>query len=48
MKKCIEIKTDKTHKDLPAISLPTILGCNSRCLAPKIDELGCVVNLNSV
>ena len=47
MKNCIEIKTYKTHKDLSTISIPTILVCNIRSLAPKIDELGCVINLNS-
>ena len=43
----ILIKTYKTHKDLSTISIPTILVCNIRSLAPKIDELGCVMNLNS-
>ena len=28
-------------------TIPTILVCNIRSLAPKIDELGCVINLNS-
>ena len=48
MKNCIEIKTQhKTHKDLSTISIPTILVCNIRSSALKIDELGCVINLNS-
>ena len=47
VKNCIEIKTYKTHKDLSTISIPTILICNIRSLAPKIDELECVINLNS-
>ena len=47
MKNCIEIKTHKTQKVLSTISIPSILVCNIRSLAPKIDELGCVINLNS-
>ena len=29
MENCIQIKTDTAHKDLPTISIPTILVCNT-------------------
>ena len=43
-----QTRTLPTEKNnVPTTCIPIILVCNIRSLAPKIDELGCVINLNS-